>query len=377
MPGTDPDRVRAALAQVSYPGFQRDIVSFGLVKDIAVAGDQVTVELVVRSDDEALREELRRSVARAVTGLEGVSRVEVELSGGAPARLPTAGEGAAQPRPSGPAARQIIGVASGKGGVGKSTVAVNTAVALAQEGQRVGFLDADVHGPSAPLLFGLSERRPEQGDEQGRPLPLEAHGVKVMSMGFFLEKDSPVIWRGPIVGNFIRQLLNDVAWGELDVLVIDFPPGTGDAQLTISQTIRMHGTIIVTTPNELALVDAIKGIGMFRRVEVPVLGVIENMSHFVCPSCQEATEIFGESKVAERVRPFGVTVMGRIPIDPAVVVESDQGRPVVVSHPDGLPAQAYREIARGIVARAAEPAAGPPGMGSFLDRFGGEESKEE
>lgn len=371
-----PEMVKEALARVNYPGFSRDIVSFGMVRDVSVEGDRVRVRLVMKGKDDNVAAALEHDVREAVGALPGVATVDVVIGEPAPARLPTAGApspAAAAPAPrQGPAAGRIIGVASGKGGVGKSTVAVNLAVALAQKGLRIGFLDADVHGPSAPLLFGLEGRRPEQGDAQGRPIPLEAFGVKIMSMGFFVERDNAVIWRGPIVGNFIKQLLNDVAWGELDVLVIDFPPGTGDAQLTISQTIRMTGSIIVTTPNELALIDAVKGIAMFQKVEVPVLGVVENMAYFACPHCDEKTEIFGASRVQEHIEPHGVEIIGRIPIDPAVVADSDAGRPVVVAHPEGAPARAYHEIAEAVLARTeAVVSEKSPGPGSFLDRFGG------
>nr|MBP7149710.1 Mrp/NBP35 family ATP-binding protein [Acidobacteriota bacterium] len=272
----------------------------------------------------------------------------------------------------GPRASRIVGIASGKGGVGKSTVAVNVAVSLARLGRRVGFLDADVHGPSAPLMFGLEGRRPEVADEQGHPLPLEAHGVRVMSMGFFVERDNAVIWRGPIVGNFIRQLLSDVAWGELDELIIDFPPGTGDAQLTISQTLQMSGAIVVTTPNDLALIDAVKAIAMFRKVEVPVLGLVENMAYFACPHCGERTEIFGRGLVDKAAAEHGVPIVGRIPMDPAVVAESDRGAPVVVERPDSPAGVAYREIAAAVLRLAAPVAERAPGPGAFLDRFGQE-----
>ncbi len=345
------EKVREALAGVPYPGFRRDIVSFGIVRHVAACNGAVRVQLAVSATDEDVRRQLRENVEKTVSALPGVSQVTVEVGQPAPARLPAAGEPEtkAEPKDRPALAGMILGVASGKGGVGKSTVAVNMAVSMARRGLRVGFLDADVHGPSAPLLFGLEGRRPERADASGRPLPLEAHGVKIMSMGFFVEKDNAVIWRGPIVGNFIRQLLSDVAWGELDVLLIDFPPGTGDAQLTISQTLVMDGTVIVTTPNELALVDAVKGISMFQKVEIPVLGVVENMAFFACPHCAKKTEIFGESRVAARIEPLGVPVIGRIPIDPRVVAESDSGRPVVVADPEGAPARAFEEITAAVL----------------------------
>jgi ATP-binding protein involved in chromosome partitioning len=371
------DQVRELLAKIPYPGFSRDIVSFGVVDDVAIEDGRVTVQLVVASQDPKTGEHLQQEVKRALSELQGVRSVDVQVrSKRSTQRLPTAGEQEQKPqKPSGPEAKSIIGVASGKGGVGKSTVAVNLAVSLAGAGRRVGFLDADVHGPSAPLMFGLEGQRPERADEQGRPLPLEAFGVRVMSMGFFVERGNAVIWRGPIVGNFIKQLLSDIAWGPLDYLVIDLPPGTGDAQLTLSQTIQMTGSIVVTTPNDLALIDAMKAIAMFEKVEVPVLGIVENMSHFVCPHCGEETRIYGDSRRVEAAaREHEVPILGYVPIDPEVVRESDAGKPVVVERPDSPAAKAYRGIAETVSAKQ-EPASGAEsdeegGLTSFFKRFG-------
>ncbi len=371
MPPPTADHVRKALEGVPYPGFQRDIVSFGIVRDVEVGEDgHVRVQLLVTTRDQAVIGELRQRVEAAVAALPGVGPVEVAVGQPAPQRLPAAGAPAERPPSGGPRAERIIGVASGKGGVGKSTVAVNLATALARRGRRVGFLDADVHGPSAPLMFGLEGRRPDAADADGKPLPLEAHGVKVMSMGFFVERDNAVIWRGPIVGNFIKQLLTDIAWGELDDLVIDFPPGTGDAQLTISQTIKMTGAVIVTTPNDLAMIDALKAIAMFRKVEVPIFGLVENMSYFVCPHCSEQTEIFGRGLVEKAARQNDIPVLGRIPIDPEVVSESDRGVPVVVERPESPAGAAYVSIAEAVLKAAAGGDEPRSGLGAFLDRFG-------
>lgn len=362
--------VRQALERIPYPGFSRDIVSFGMVRGVAVEGGRVRVELLLTTQDASIGDRLREAIVTAVGALPGVEAVEVELHKPGPARLPAAGAPPAAEAPVGPRAANILGVASGKGGVGKSTVAVNLAVSLARQGRRVGFLDADVHGPSAPLMFGLEGAKPFASDE-GKPLPLEAHDVKVMSMGFFVERDNAVIWRGPIVGNFIRQLLVDVDWGELDDLVIDFPPGTGDAQLTISQTLRMTGAIVVSTPNDLALVDALKAIAMFRKVEVPVLGLVENMAWFECPHCGERTDIFGRGLVDRASNEQGVPILGRIPIDPQVVAESDAGVPVVVARPESAAARAYASIAEETLRAVPTREAGARrGLGAFLDRFG-------
>lgn len=362
--------VRQALARIPYPGFTRDIVSFGMVRGVAVEEGRVRVDLLLTTQDPAVAAQIRESILAGVGALPGVESVAVEVHRPGPARLPAAGERRAEEAPAGPRAANILGVASGKGGVGKSTVAVNLAVSLARQGRRVGYLDADVHGPSAPLMFGLEGAKPFANDE-GRPLPVEAYGVHVMSMGFFVERDNAVIWRGPIVGNFIRQLLVDVDWGELDDLIIDFPPGTGDAQLTISQTIRMTGAIVVSTPNDLALVDALKAIAMFRKVEVPVLGLVENMAYFECPHCGERTDIFGRGRVDRASVDQDVPILGRIPIDPQVVAESDAGVPVVVARPESTAARAYSTIAAATLQAASrENATRPGGLGGFLQRFG-------
>jgi ATP-binding protein involved in chromosome partitioning len=373
MPLLTEDAVRQALARVPYPGFSRDIVSFGMVRSVSVEGDRVRIGLLLTTADPSIAERVREAVVAAVSELPGAGTVEVQLQRPGPARLPAAGEAppAAGPQPpAGPRATNILGIASGKGGVGKSTVAVNLAVALARMGRRVGYLDADVHGPSAPLMFGLEGQRPFAGND-GRPSPIEAHGVRIMSMGFFVERDNAVIWRGPIVGNFIRQLLLEVDWGELDDLVIDFPPGTGDAQLTISQTIKMSGVLVVSTPNDLALIDALKAIAMFRKVEVPVLGLVENMAWFECPHCRERTDIFGRGLVDRASSEQEVPILGRIPIDPQVVAESDAGVPVVVARPESAAARAYTAIAEATLAAAAGGAPPRPrGLGAFFDRFG-------
>ena len=373
MPNLTEEAVREALARVPYPGFSRDIVSFGMVRSVSVEGDRVRVGLLLTTADPSVAERVREAVVAAVSALPGAGAVEVQLHRQGPARLPAAGEAppaAPAQAPAGPRATNILGVASGKGGVGKSTVAVNLAAALARMGRRVGYLDADVHGPSAPLMFGLEGQKLVAGDD-GRPSPLEAHGVRIMSMGFFVERESAVIWRGPIVGNFIRQLLLEVDWGELDDLVIDFPPGTGDAQLTISQTIKMSGVLVVSTPNNLALIDALKAIAMFRKVEVPVLGLVENMAWFECPHCQERTDIFGRGLVDRASTEQDVPILGRIPIDPQVVAESDAGIPVVVARPESAVARAYTAIAEAALAAAAGGATPRPrGLGAFFDRFG-------
>ncbi len=386
MSDKETERYRDLLTTVNYPGFSRDIVSLRLIRDIAVHGTTVTVTLDTTDKNPQTRTQLEKDINGALSRAEGVEKVVVRFELPPPKPLPVAGQSAA-PTAAGasPAseaaseamptlARRVIGVASGKGGVGKSTVSVNLAIALAQRGRRVGFLDADVHGPSAPLMFGLEGKRPNKSDTEGRPLPIEAYGVRVMSMGFFVERDKAVIWRGPIVGNFIKQLLTDVAWGELDDLIIDLPPGTGDAQLSLCQTIQLDGAVVVSTPNELALIDALKAVQMFEQVKVPVLGIVENMSYFTCPHCDEKTEIFshgGARAVAgERSIPF----LGEIPIDPEMVTGADRGRPVVAAAPEGSIAKAFSSLADAVASDEAgqsEDEIDSGGLGSFFRRFGG------
>ncbi len=360
-----PEEVRALLSRIPYPGWSRDIVSLGLVQSVEVEGDTARIALETAGRGPDVVERVRQAIRETLAGA-GIARVEFRSVARGPVPLPTAGtHPAAGPAP-GPATRpgpppavqprveRVLGVASGKGGVGKSTVAVNLAVSLALAGRRVGFLDADIYGPSAPLMFDLEGKKPDRQDERGRLLPLEAHGVHVMSAGFFLERDTALIWRGPLVAGFVRQLITDVAWDGLDDLVIDFPPGTGDAQLTISQALQMDGVLIVTTPNDLALVDAIKGVTMFRKVEVPILGIVENMAWFECPGCGERHRIFGGGGPDAAAERLETRVIARIPIDPGVVEESDRGVPTVISRPDSPAARAYADLARELLEKEGE-----------------------
>ena len=236
-----------------------------------------------------------------------------------------------------------IAVASGKGGVGKSTVAVNLAVALAKQGQRVGLLDADIYGPSIPLMLGITEQPPYINN---KILPIEKYGVKLMSLGFLLDTDSPVIWRGPLVARALQQLMRDVDWGQLDIIVFDMPPGTGDAQLTLSQSIALDGAVIVTTPQDVALIDAVKGVQMFRKVNVPILGIVENMSYFVCPHCGERTNIFAAGGAEKECKRLGVELLGQIPLDVEIRVGGDEGKPIVEKNPQNPQAKAFLDIAQ-------------------------------
>ncbi len=369
------EQVLESLRRVKGPDLEGDIVSLGLVSDIVTDGDKVYFAISV---DPARAEELepmRQAAERVVGDLDGVEVAVVSLTAeraGGSAGQPQSPVASRQPRPqssptggqsAGPAGtaaaarggqpqqiagvpgvRNIIAVASGKGGVGKSTVAANLALGFQANGLQVGVLDADIYGPSQPRLLGVSGR-PEP--VHGRTLkPMEGYGLKVMSMGFLVEEDTPMIWRGPMVISALTQMLREVAWGELDVLVVDMPPGTGDAQLTMAQQVPLAGAVIVSTPQDLALIDARKGINMFRRVDVPILGVIENMSYFLCPSCGTRSDIFGYGGARQEADKLGVEFLGEVPLHMSIRELSDSGRPVVVSEPDGPHAGVFIEIAR-------------------------------
>ena len=250
-----------------------------------------------------------------------------------------------------PGIAAIVAVASGKGGVGKSTTSVNLALALTTLGQRVGLLDADIYGPSQPRMLGITGK-PRSPDGK-KLLPMENYGVRVMSMGFLVDEDAPMIWRGPMVQSALQQMLGDVAWGELDVLVVDLPPGTGDAQLTMAQRVPLAGAVIVSTPQDIALLDARKALNMFRKVDVPVFGIVENMSYFLCPSCGHRSEIFSHGGARATAERYGVDFLGEIPLDLVIREHTDAGRPPVVSQPDGPQAAAYLEVARKVIAKLA------------------------
>ncbi|MFQ5351083.1 MAG: Mrp/NBP35 family ATP-binding protein [Thermoanaerobaculia bacterium] len=339
------DRVWAVLQQVRFPGMSRDIVSFGFVDRVEASDDGVTVELVMATHNQDAAAAVRAEAEERLKTELGIEQVEVGLRLLAPPA--PAHEAISQDASLIPEVEHVVAVASGKGGVGKSTVSANLAVRLGQLGYRVGLLDADIYGPSMPMMFGISERPVVEGQ---RILPFERHGVKLMSLGFILDVDTPVIWRGPMVVKAIEQLLGDVEWGALDYLIVDLPPGTGDAQLTISQKVPISGAVIVTTPQDIALIDARKGLAMFRKVEVPVLGIVENMAGFACPHCGEVTHIFkqggGESTAGVLDCPF----LGSVPLDPAVVEGGDAGTPIVVSQSDGVHAEAFAGLAEAVAA---------------------------
>jgi ATP-binding protein involved in chromosome partitioning len=343
------DRVWELLREVKFPGMSRDIVSFGFVDRVAAVGDDIAVDLLItthqRASAEAVQDEVQRKLSGALPGVHVRVGLEVRMPD-APAQ-----QAVAQDADLIPGVDKVIAVASGKGGVGKSTVAANLAVRLAQMGQRVGLLDADIFGPSMPMMFGIDRKPVVHGN---RVQPFDQHGIKLMSLGFILEVDTPVIWRGPMVMKAIEQLLGDVDWGELDYMIIDLPPGTGDAQLTISQRVPLSGAVIVSTPQDIALIDARKGLAMFQKVNVPVLGIIENMSGFCCPHCGETTDVFKRDGAKRTAEALGCAFLGRIPLDPAIVEGGDAGEPIVVSQPDGPHASAFGDLAEAVMARVAE-----------------------
>jgi ATP-binding protein involved in chromosome partitioning len=354
-------QVLEALRPIIDPDFGRSIVDLGFVQEISIVDGRVAFKIVLTTPACPVKAEFERSARERVAALPGVREVQVTMGadtrGRAPARTVSAGDVL-------PGVRNTIAVASGKGGVGKSNTAVNLALALAASGARVGILDADVFGPSLPTLLGV-QGRPGTEERSGRKviLPLESHGLSLMSMGFFINESSPVIWRGPMVHGLIRQFLTDVEWGELDYLVIDLPPGTGDAALTLTQQAPLSGAVIVTTANDLSILDARKGLRMFEKVAVPVLGIVENMSYFVPPDLPDRRYyIFGQGGGKRVADELGVDFLGEVPIDPRVVEGGDLGKPIVVYAPESEAARAFRHIAGEVARRLAVLAARTPAL---------------
>lgn len=351
------------LATVRDPDRGGNIVALKMVTGLVVKNGHVHFALEVDPARGPALEPLREAAEKAVAALPGVlsatavltaHRAPPTLSSGRPASGAPGQAGPRQAAKAGiPGIRSIIAVASGKGGVGKSTTAVNLALALAAQGQKVGLLDADIYGPSLPRMMGLSGK-PASADGK-RMDPLVGHnGVKVMSIGFLVADDTPMIWRGPMVMGALTQMLRDVNWGELDVLVVDMPPGTGDAQLSLAQGVPLAGAVIVSTPQDIALLDARKGLNMFRRVDVPVLGIIENMSYFCCPNCGHRTDIFGHGGARAEADKLGVDFLGEIPLDIAIRQTSDDGTPIVTSDPGSAHTAVYRAIATRLIAKLAQ-----------------------
>ncbi|AMN53724.1 MULTISPECIES: Mrp/NBP35 family ATP-binding protein [Stappiaceae] len=381
MTDTIKSAVMERLRQIKGPDLEGDIVSLGLVSDVFVSDGRVVFSITVPAERAQELEPLRQAAEKVVKEVDGVETVMVALTaeraaGGARNAAPQSAPKPAPQQPRRPAEEQapakpgvpgikhIVAVASGKGGVGKSTTTANLALAMASLGKKVGVLDADIYGPSVPRLFNVSGR-PEA--LSGRMLkPMEGYGIKVMSMGFMVEEETPMIWRGPMVISALTQMLREVAWGELDVLVVDMPPGTGDAQLTMAQQVPLAGAVIVSTPQDLALIDARKGLNMFKRVDVPVLGIVENMSYFLCPDCGGRHDIFGHGGARAEADRLNVPFLGEVPLTMKIRETSDAGTPVVVSDPEGSVAGIYKDIAAKVLdsidRESAEPTRAAPNI---------------
>ncbi len=336
------ESVLQVLSTVMDPDLHRSIVELGFIKSLEIKAGEVRFIVELTTPACPVKEQLKSECERKVAAVEGVTKVDVTMTANVTARGMDA-------RAVLQGVKNVIAVASGKGGVGKSTCAVNLAVALSETGAKVGLMDADVYGPSIPMMLGI-ERRPEVTADK-RIVPIEHKGLKLMSMGFLSDERTPVIWRGPMVAGLIQQFLSSVVWGELDYLVVDMPPGTGDAQLTLAQQAPLAGAVIVSTPQSISLLDARKGLKMFEQVKVPVLGLVENMSYFICSHCNQRTDIFRHGGARAEAERLGVPFLGEIPIDPDVVIGGDEGQPIVWRNPKSKVAEAYREVARNVAAR--------------------------
>ncbi|MEP0339370.1 MAG: Mrp/NBP35 family ATP-binding protein [Alphaproteobacteria bacterium] len=375
----NPQTILEALATVTDPATGRNLVEAQMIQGLQEKDGHVAFAIEIDPARAGDMEEVRKQAEKTVHAMDGVLTVTAVLTaekkGAANAAPPPpqsgqqrpGGHGHGQPAPQAgadmlPGVRSIIAVASGKGGVGKSTTAANLALGLAAEGHSVGLLDADIYGPSMPRMMGITGQ-PASAD--GKTLdPMENYGIKVMSMGFLVDEETPMIWRGPMVQSALEQMMRDVNWGALDVLVVDMPPGTGDAQLTMAQRVPLTGAVIVSTPQDIALLDARKGLNMFRKVDVPVFGIIENMSYFSCPHCGERSEIFSHGGARKEAERLGVDFLGEVPLHIDIRTTADGGHPIVVSMPEGEHALKYREIARDVWARiekatGAEAKSGP------------------
>ncbi len=341
------EAVLRALRTIQDPDAGKDIVSLGLVQGMTIQDGNVSFTLQFTTQPALAKAQIHSQAKKVVAGVPGVSNVQVAMGGGAQA--------AGRPAPAEPPKEDLIpdvkhtvAVSSGKGGVGKSTVAVNLALALHETGSKVGLVDVDVYGPDIPLMMGA---RGKPGMFENRIIPVESYGIKLISIGFFVAPGEAIVWRGPMIHSAVQQFLRDVLWGELDYLVFDMPPGTGDAQLSLSQVIPLGGVVMVTTPQEVALLDVRKALAMFRKLNVPILGVVENMSDFACPHCGERTPIFGEGGGNKIAAEMGVPLLAQIPIDPETRKGGDEGQPILIRKPDSAQAAAFRKLAATVADR--------------------------
>ncbi len=331
-----------ALRSVMDPDLNRDVVSLGFIKDMKIDGGTVSFKLELTTPACPLKAQLKAASEEAVRKISGVKEVVVDVTSKVvPHRVEEKGELL-------PGVKNIVAITSGKGGVGKSTVSVNLAVALAKCGARVGLLDTDIYGPSIPIMMGVTDKPEIRGQKM---VPIEKYGVSIMSLGFLVPEDTAVIWRGPMVMKAVEQLLTDVDWGELDYMIIDLPPGTGDVQLTLVQKVPLSGAVIVTTPQDVALLDVVRGINMFKKVNVPILGIVENMSFFECPHCGERTDIFSHGGGEAAAKKQEVSFLGELPIDPKIRIGGDSGRPIVVEDPVSPQSKIFMEIAGKLAAK--------------------------
>jgi len=366
----DRERLLQRLRAVPYPGFTRDIVTAGVVRDVRVDAEGVSVELQLPKGSVGVADKIRLAIHDALQSELPPERIRFTSGDSAPSASlnvvgsrPSAARAGSADRDLIPDVRHVVAVASGKGGVGKSTIAVNLACALARQGHAVGLLDADIYGPSIPLMLGIPGERPRLDAAGKRLIPFERYGIRFMSLGFLVEQDSAVIWRGPMVMKALEQLLRDVVWGTLDYLVLDLPPGTGDAQLTLTQRLKLSGAVIVSTPQDVALADAVKGVAMFRKVNVPILGLVENMSFFRCPHCDKKTEVFGHGGARARAKTLGVPFLAEFALDSAIRESGDAGAPIADSEPESPAAITFDRLAS-VVTEAidAGPEENPPGI---------------
>lgn len=334
------ERITQSLKNVIYPNFSKDIVSFGFLKEVKASDTEVYVRIDIPSSAQDVVEKLRQEVQKQLDSVLQGQSLEVEINSPKPKPKP-------EPKTKNlaPHIKHFIMVSSGKGGVGKSTSSVNLAIALAQQGKRVGLLDADIYGPNIPRMLGLSANKAEVNEEQKKLLPLKAFGVEMMSMGVLYDEGQSLIWRGPMIMRAIEQMLTDVLWSELDVLVIDMPPGTGDAQLTLAQSVPVSAGVVVTTPQKVSLDDSARSLDMFDKLKVPIAGLIENMSGFVCPGCGEEYDIFGKGTSEPLAKQYGAELLAQVPLEPQVREGGDSGKPIAFFAPESRSAKAYMQAA--------------------------------